>query len=125
MADIPRRLFGNTGLEVSALGLGGGQVGNSNLPEPVAERLLNQTLDLGLNLIDTARGYGQSEARIARYLGRRRQEVVLSTKVGYGVNFEGIAALLGALNSCASNVAVVNIDNGFGAACFATVINRL
>jgi aryl-alcohol dehydrogenase-like predicted oxidoreductase len=85
MADIPRRPFGNTGLEVSALGLGGGQVGNNNLPEPVAERLLNQTLDLGLNLIDTARGYGQSEARIARYLGRRRQEVVLSTKVGYGV----------------------------------------
>jgi aryl-alcohol dehydrogenase-like predicted oxidoreductase len=85
MADIPRRPFGNSGLEVSALGLGGGQVGNSNLPEPVAERLLNQTLNLGLNLIDTARGYGQSEARIARYLGRRRQEMVLSTKVGYGV----------------------------------------
>lgn len=51
--------------------------------------------------------------------------IAVPTKVGYGVNFEGIAALLGALNSCASNVAVVNIDNGFGAACFATVINRL
>jgi aryl-alcohol dehydrogenase-like predicted oxidoreductase len=85
MVDIPRRPFGNTGLEVSALGLGGGQVGGANLPEAVAKRLLNQTLDLGLNLIDTARGYGQSEARIARHLGRRRQEVVLSTKVGYGV----------------------------------------
>jgi len=85
MPDIPRRAFGNTGLEVSVLGLGGGQVGNSNLPEPVAERLLNQVLDLGLNLIDTARGYGLSEARIARYLGKRRQELVLSTKVGYGV----------------------------------------
>src|SRR5207249_2921445 len=55
------------------------------LPEPVAERLLNQVLDLGLNLIDTARGYGLSEVRIARYLGPRRQEIVLSTKVGYGV----------------------------------------
>ncbi len=75
MPDIPRRAFGNTGLEVSVLGLGGGQVGNSNLPEPVAERLLNQVLDLGLNLIDTARGYGLSEARIARYLGQRRQGV--------------------------------------------------
>jgi aryl-alcohol dehydrogenase-like predicted oxidoreductase len=85
MADIPRRPFGNTGLEVSALGLGGGQVGNSNLPEPAAERLLNQAVDLGLNLIDTARGYGLSETRIAKYLGRRRLEVVLSTKVGYGV----------------------------------------
>jgi aryl-alcohol dehydrogenase-like predicted oxidoreductase len=85
MPDIPRRAFGGTGLEVSALGLGGGQIGNSNLPEPVAERLLHQVLDLGLNLIDTARGYGQSEARIARYLGKRRRDVVLSTKVGYGV----------------------------------------
>lgn len=89
MTDIPRRAFGSTGLEVSALGLGGGQVGNSSLPEPAAERLLNQAVDLGLNLIDTARGYGQSEARIARYLGHRRQEVVLSTKVGYGV--DGVA----------------------------------
>ena len=85
MADIPRRPFGNTELEVSALGLGGGQLGNSALPEPAAERLLNQALDLGLNVIDTARGYGQSEARIGRYLGRRRSELVLSTKVGYGI----------------------------------------
>ncbi len=85
MADIPRRAFGNTGLQVSALGLGGGQVGNASLSEPAAKRLLTQALDLGLNLIDTARGYGQSEARIAKYLGPRRQEVVLSTKVGYGV----------------------------------------
>lgn len=85
MADIPRRPLGATGLEVSALGLGGGQVGNSGLPEPVAERLLNQALDLGVNLIDTARGYGQSEARIGQYLGHRRAELVLSTKVGYGV----------------------------------------
>ncbi len=67
------------------MGLGGGQVGSSSLSESAAERLLNQALDLGLNLIDTARGYGQSEARIARYLGGRRPAVVLSTKVGYGV----------------------------------------
>jgi len=85
MADIPRRPFGSTGLEVSALGLGGGQLGNSALSEPVAERLLNQAVDLGLNLIDTARGYGQSEARIGRYLSRRRAELIFSTKVGYGV----------------------------------------
>lgn len=67
------------------MGLGGGQLGNSGLPEPVAERLLNQAVDLGVNLFDTARGYGQSEARIGRYLGHRRAELVLSTKVGYGV----------------------------------------
>ena len=50
--------------------------------------------------------------------------VAVPTSVGYGASFGGIAALLGMLNSCSSNVAVVNIDNGFGAACFATTINR-
>jgi NCAIR mutase (PurE)-related protein len=45
--------------------------------------------------------------------------------VGYGASFGGVAALLGMLNSCASNVTVVNIDNGFGAACVASCINRL
>ena len=47
------------------------------------------------------------------------------TSVGYGASFGGITALLGMLNSCASNVTVVNIDNGFGAACVASCINRL
>jgi NCAIR mutase (PurE)-related protein len=47
------------------------------------------------------------------------------TSVGYGAAFGGIAALLGMLTSCASNVTVVNIDNGFGAAYVATLINRL
>ena len=51
--------------------------------------------------------------------------IAVPTSVGYGASFGGIAALLGMLNSCASNVAVVNIDNGFGAACFASLINRL
>jgi pyridinium-3,5-biscarboxylic acid mononucleotide synthase len=47
------------------------------------------------------------------------------TSVGYGASFGGITALLGMLTSCASNVTVVNIDNGFGAAYVATLINRL
>jgi NCAIR mutase (PurE)-related protein/chemotaxis protein CheY-P-specific phosphatase CheC len=47
------------------------------------------------------------------------------TSVGYGASFGGVAALLGMLTSCASNVTVVNIDNGFGAAYVATLINRL
>ena len=51
--------------------------------------------------------------------------IAVPTSVGYGASFGGVAALLGMLNSCASNVAVVNIDNGFGAACFASCINRL
>jgi len=50
--------------------------------------------------------------------------IAVPTSVGYGASFEGIAALLGMLTSCASGITVVNIDNGFGAACAATRINR-
>jgi pyridinium-3,5-biscarboxylic acid mononucleotide synthase len=51
--------------------------------------------------------------------------IAVPTSTGYGASFGGIAALLGMLNSCASNVTVVNIDNGFGAACVASCINRV
>lgn len=51
--------------------------------------------------------------------------IAVPTSVGYGASFGGIAALLGMLNSCAPGVAVVNIDNGFGAACMAEAINRM
>jgi NCAIR mutase (PurE)-related protein len=51
--------------------------------------------------------------------------IAVPTSVGYGASFEGLAALLGMLNSCASNVSVVNIDNGFGAGYVASLINRL
>jgi hypothetical protein len=51
--------------------------------------------------------------------------IAVPTSVGYGVSLGGVAALLGMLTSCASNVTVVNIDNGFGAAHVATLINRL
>lgn len=50
--------------------------------------------------------------------------IAVPTSVGYGASFNGLAALLGMLNSCASNVTVVNIDNGFGAAYVASLINR-
>jgi NCAIR mutase (PurE)-related protein len=51
--------------------------------------------------------------------------IAVPTSIGYGASFDGLAALLGMMNSCASNVTVVNIDNGFGAAYVATLINRL
>ena len=51
--------------------------------------------------------------------------IAVPTSVGYGASFGGVAALLGMLNSCAANVVVVNIDNGFGAGCFASMVNRL
>ena len=51
--------------------------------------------------------------------------IAVPTSVGYGASFGGVAALLGMLNSCANGVAVVNIDNGFGAGCIASLINHL
>ena len=50
--------------------------------------------------------------------------IAVPTSIGYGASFNGLAALLGMLNSCASNVSVVNIDNGFGAGYVAAMINR-
>src|SRR5262249_3319354 len=51
--------------------------------------------------------------------------IAVPTSVGYGASFHGLTALLGMLNSCASNVTVVNIDNGFGAGYVASLINRI
>ena len=51
--------------------------------------------------------------------------IAVPTSIGYGASLGGIAALLGMLNTCSPNVSVVNIDNGFGAACIASLINHL
>jgi pyridinium-3,5-biscarboxylic acid mononucleotide synthase len=55
----------------------------------------------------------------------RAPVIAVPTSVGYGASFGGVAALLGMLNSCAPGVAVMNIDNGFGAACISSQINHL
>lgn len=85
---IQQRPYGDTGLVVSALGLGAAQVGDPRLPESEAAALLAAAVDAGINLIDTAPSYGLSEQRIGRHLASRRNDIVLSTKLGYGV--EGI-----------------------------------
>jgi aryl-alcohol dehydrogenase-like predicted oxidoreductase len=79
------RNFGNTGLKVSALGFGAGEIGDYAISEKESEKTLNSVLDLGINLIDTARGYYASEVRIGKYISHRRNEFILSTKVGYGI----------------------------------------
>lgn len=85
---IPMNPLGHTGLTVSALGFRAMHINDERTTEAEAGALLNHVLDQGINLIDTARGYGLSEARIGRHLAHRRQEFLLSTKVGYGV--EGV-----------------------------------
>ncbi len=79
------RDFGFTGLKVSPLGFGAGRIGGKEMTDKKVEKLLNSVLDLGINLIDTARSYGESEHRIGKFLHNRRQEFILSTKIGYDV----------------------------------------
>lgn len=82
----PTRPYGSSGLQVSALGLGAGQLGDARLSEDDAADLLVASVDAGVTLIDTAPSYGLSEQRIGRYLSARRRNVVISTKLGYGVD---------------------------------------
>jgi len=89
MSYLQARPFGRTGLFVSPLGLGAGEIGGDHLDEREVETLLRTAVERGVTLIDTARSYGQSEARIGRVLAPVRDRVVLSTKVGYGV--DGVA----------------------------------
>lgn len=84
-ARVLSRPFGDSGLRVPALGLGAGHLDAGRLIERDAFALLDTALDLGITFVDTARGYGDSEERIGRWLPRHRDEIVLSTKVGYDV----------------------------------------
>jgi aryl-alcohol dehydrogenase-like predicted oxidoreductase len=83
---IPQRPYGNSGLMVSVLGLGAMQIGDAGLEEARAAALLHAAVDAGITLIDTARSYGLSEQRIGRHLAARRGDIVLSTKLGYGID---------------------------------------
>jgi aryl-alcohol dehydrogenase-like predicted oxidoreductase len=85
---IESRDFGDTELKVSALGYGAGHIGGDELSENEIEKLLRTAVDLGITLFDTARAYGKSEERLGKYLKPFRDQVVYSTKVGYGV--EGV-----------------------------------
>ncbi len=80
------RPLGATGIAVPAIGLGAMQLGGPGVSDARAEDLLSRAVALGVTLIDTARSYGESENRIARFLKRNRPKVLLSTKVGYGVS---------------------------------------
>ncbi len=77
--------YGSTGIELPALGFGAGLIGSPDMDENYAGYFVNQIVDLGITFIDTARGYGLSEERIGRHLSWRRNDYILSTKVGYSI----------------------------------------
>jgi aryl-alcohol dehydrogenase-like predicted oxidoreductase len=80
---IEHRVLGKTGLKVALLGFGGSEIGFERAEQAVVDRLLNLSLDAGLNLLDTAECYVDSEDLIGRAVGGRRKEYVLCTKVGH------------------------------------------
>lgn len=73
-------------MHVSILGLGAHEL--HNRPNNEVERLLHRTLDVGINVIDTAECYGESEERIGRALGSRRNECHLFTKCGHSAGLD-------------------------------------
>jgi len=81
-----RAPFGTTGLQVTPLGFGAGHIGDPAQDEGRVEALLRTAVELGIVLFDTARSYGCSEERIGGHLRRFRDSIVLSTKLGYGVD---------------------------------------
>jgi aryl-alcohol dehydrogenase-like predicted oxidoreductase len=82
---MQKRPFGNTGFSVSPLGFGGAPIGVLQTERHAAGRLLNFLLDQGVNLIDTAARYKDSEEVIGEYVGHRRKEFVLVSKCGSSV----------------------------------------
>ncbi|WP_136605884.1 aldo/keto reductase [Paenibacillus dokdonensis] len=84
---MEKRSFGKTGMEVSILGFGGSEIGQENDLSKV-EELLNHALDAGLNVIDTAECYGDSEELIGKALSGRRDDFYLFTKCGHATGFE-------------------------------------
>ncbi len=111
-AVVTAELFGNRVTQLFDVGVAG------------VHRLLSRrsTLNAASVIIVVA----GMEGALASVVGGLVDSPVIGvpTSVGYGTSFGGVAALLGMLNSCASGVTVVNIDNGFGAAYAATLINR-
>jgi len=80
---MERRRLGRTGLEVSVLGFGGSEIGFERTEPGTVQRLLDEALDAGLNVIDTAECYGDSESLIGRAVAGRRRDYHLFTKCGH------------------------------------------
>jgi aryl-alcohol dehydrogenase-like predicted oxidoreductase len=80
---MEKRVLGKTGMNVTVLGYGGAEIGYRGVPEETVERLINGALDAGLNVVDTAECYVDSEEKIGKVSARRRNEYFLFTKCGH------------------------------------------
>ena len=87
--SIEKRRFGKTDMDVSVLGFGGAEIGFHGIDPDTVEQLLNSALDAGLNVIDTAECYADSEEKIGKTIGHRRDEFHLFTKCGHTSGQDG------------------------------------
>jgi hypothetical protein len=85
---VTKRPFGQTDMQVVPLGYGGAEIGFQSIDGQVVSRALNEALDAGLNVIDTAECYGGSEELIGDAVAHRRAEYYLFTKCGHAAGFE-------------------------------------
>ena len=83
---MERRTFGKTGLQISPLGFGGAPVGFLETEQEAVAAILNELLDQGVNLIDTAARYDGSEEMIGKTISRRRDDYVLVSKCGHAMD---------------------------------------
>ena len=103
------RPLGSTGLVVSEIGLGAGPLGSESIDDAAAVGIVIGAVERGITLIDTAPSYGRSELRIGVALrGARREQVVLSTKLGYGV--PGVADWTGPCITAGIDAALVRLQ---------------
>ena len=82
-SDLERRPFGKTDLKVTVLGFGGAEIGYERTEQKDVDALLNGALDAGMNVVDTAECYADSEVAIGKAIGKRRQDYHLFTKCGH------------------------------------------
>src|SRR5215510_14386369 len=85
--SMEQRQFGRTDIVASVLGFGGSEIGYQGVSPRTVERLLGSALDAGLNVIDTAECYDDSETLIGKAVGGRRREFYLFTKCGHGAGW--------------------------------------
>ena len=85
--ELPKRILGNTGLEVTPLGFGAIELRDEGrgVGDAEAGRVLGAVLDAGITFIDTSPDYGKSEERIGRHISHRRDEFFLATKCGCNI----------------------------------------
>jgi len=88
-APLEKRKFGATDMNVAILGFGGAEIGFERTDQATVSKLLNAALDAGLNVVDTAECYVDSEVQIASAIGHRRKEYYLFTKCGHAVDGGG------------------------------------